>query len=170
MFVSFKGIESWWSLSNTIGEEPTGREVNLPFALHMTWACPDFTGSMLGTPTPLKSGGSGIGNSLFLIYVPDNGPSQKEPASYLATHKWGWIFHSEEAACQDVSGKGEGSDRARSICGECYEQVQENPFTAAKGPPKEDESNSSSFYSAILYLDNNPEMHIDAEEVASSKL
>lgn len=125
---------------------------------------------MQGTPKPLKSGGSGIGNSLFLIYVPDDGPRPKEPASYLVTHTWGWIFRSEEATCQDISGKGEGSDRARSICDECYKQVQENPFTAAKGPLMEDESNSSSFYLAILYLDNNPKMHTDAEEVASSKL
>ena len=33
-----------------------------------------------------------------------------------------------------------------------------------------EESNSTSFNPAILYLNHNPEMYIDAEEVASSKL
>lgn len=47
---------------------------------------------------------------------------------------------------------------------------KKTPFLPAKGPPMQEESNSTSFNPAIVYLDNNPEMHIDAEEVASSKL
>lgn len=48
--------------------------------------------------------------------------------------------------------------------------VQKAPLRLAEAPPTWAEPNSTSFNRATLSVANNPEMHIDAEEVASSKL
>lgn len=122
----------------------------LPNSLHF-W--------VLGLATPCSS---------FMSQM--QGTYQKQPTSSPITHKWDRIFHPEEATHKDSFRLWRGQWQGRAFVVSATSKFKKTPLLLEKGPPMKDESNSTSFNRAILYSDNNPEIHTDAEEVASSKL
>lgn len=88
VFASVGGMESRASLSDTIGEETSGRAGKSTLGTARAWAYRDIPGFLAGhSQTPYISGFWEWG-LLFLIHVPDAGGMLKEPSSYLATtHK-----------------------------------------------------------------------------------
>lgn len=169
MFVSFGRMESWPSLSDTADVETTGRGVVGNSAL-----CTAHTPGLSGLHPGFHAGVP------FNFWVLRGGT----PAPHLCPRCRG---HAERTCVlprhpqmrPDHSSWGshlprlvqarERAGMGKKHCGECR-KFKRTPLLLAQGPPVWDESNSTSFNPATLSLDNNPEMHTDAEEVASSKL
>lgn len=101
----------------------------------MLWACPNvFLGSMLGTPELVKLQVLGLAAPWSSFMSQMQGACQKEPEFYPITHKWGRLFHHEEATHQDCFRQGKGGDRPRGIGDECCKTFKKTLFLQAKGP------------------------------------